>query len=71
MLSVGILMASFPTKQTLALRIILVHFATKTHIKERLLSVGNVPKGDVGIAISDCVMLAESRQSEFSKSISA
>jgi hypothetical protein len=24
-----------------------VHFATKTHIKERLLSVGNVPKADV------------------------
>jgi hypothetical protein len=32
MLSVGILMAGDPTKPLLALRVILVHFATKTHL---------------------------------------
>jgi hypothetical protein len=32
MLSVGILMAGDPTKPSLALRVILVHFATKTHL---------------------------------------
>jgi len=42
MLTVGILMTSFPTKPSLALRNILVHFAAKTLQHQLPLSVGHV-----------------------------
>ena len=41
------LMAADPTKPSLALKILLVYFATKFHLQGRLLSVGNVPKADI------------------------
>jgi hypothetical protein len=44
MLSVGILMAGFPTKQTYERRIILLYFAAKTLQYQLPLSVVHVPR---------------------------
>jgi hypothetical protein len=44
MFSVVILRTCFPTKGSLAFRVILVHFAAKTHQHQLPLSVGHVPR---------------------------
>jgi hypothetical protein len=50
-------MAGDPTKRSLALRVILVHFAIKTHLYERSLSFGHVPKAAIGGSLIKLVLM--------------